>query len=598
MRDFKANIRKSLARKALVISMALHFILLIGMFYIAVINQAIPVFQDKIDAEISTIPKPPPSKLPIKKTIHQQRKPDVYEPAKNLLSRIEAITPQITFQPKLAENTPIFTAQPRLKQTDTTPDDTVDISTAVRELRQVEKGLSKTEAAQPTIGSTYGTKRSTELGVQRTSTRTILDVTGTLIDDDNVQTNIGDMQGNKPPLPKIPFSSVMKSLAREIAETSEGGPIDVVFVVDASGSMVDNINAVAKHLTDMIDVYKSSDLDYSLGLTEFSVRNKENIINIFQLTKNISEYKRNLLGIIPRGDEEALDAITQTIHELRFRATSKKHLILVTDEPLTSLNKTNVKNKITLKNTIALCREFGIYVNILGIDSMDHKMLAADTHGKWHAIPQNPRQITTGRLYTPRTAQTIGLSLRRANWNAVQKIGNTVLKNSGNSAIDIVLFIDGSKSMEDKLPQFLQQLDLWVRDWDNALIDYQIGVVRFRRRGSVNIVNVFNPPQSPEQVRKIVELPCQQDEDILSAVSEGLRRIKLRENAITHIIIVTDEPIPKNSSPGGTIQLLMEKHAVVSVIGTYDDFQQEVTIKTGGVWIPMPQGHRKSETFW
>lgn len=597
MLDFKADIRKSLARKALVISLALHFFLFIGLFYFAVSNQAIPIFQDKIDAEISTVQKPPSSKLPLKKPIHQQRKPDVYEPAKNPLSKVEAITPQMTFQPKLAPNTLIVTAQPRLKQTETTPDQTVDISTAIRELRKVENGLSKTEAAQPTVGSTYGTKRSAELGVQRTSTRTTLDVSGTIIVDDDLPTNIGDIQENKPPLHQIPFSSVMKSLASQIAETSEGGPIDVVFVVDASSSMRDNIKAVAEHLTDMIDVYKSSDLDYALGFTEFSMIGKRNIIKVLQLTRSVSDLKQNLYGIVPRGDEKALDAISQTVNELRFRATSKKHLILVTDEPLAEEPLTKLYKK-KVEDAIELCREFGIYVNILGIEVRDHRMMAAGTNGKWHAIPQKPIQISTGRRNPPRTAKAIAQSLRTASWNKVQIIANTVLKNSGNSAIDIVLFIDGSKSMEDKLPQFLQQLNLWIRDWDNALIDYQIGVVRFRRRGSVNIVNVFNPPQSSDQIRKIVELPCQQDEDILSAVSEGLRRIKLRENAITHIIIVTDEPIPKNSSPGGTIQLLMEKHAVVSVIGTYDDFQQEVTIKTGGVWIPMPQGHRKSETFW
>ena len=164
--------------------------------------------------------------------------------------------------------------------------------------------------------------------------------------------------------------------------------------------------------------------------------------------------------------------------------------------------------------------------------------------------------------------------------------------------MDIVLFIDGSKSMEDKLPQFLQQLDFWVRDWDNALIDYQIGVVRFRSRGSVNIVNVYNSPQTLDQVRKIAELPCQQDENLLHAVTEGLRRIKLRPEAKTHLILVTDEPVEKNSPSSSVVQFLEEKHVVVSVIGTFDDFQEEVTIKTGGVWVPIPEGHIANNINW
>ena len=62
------------------------------------------------------------------------------------------------------------------------------------------------------------------------------------------------------------FSSIINNLADEIINASNGAPIDVVFVVDASGSMGDNINAVAEHLGQMIDAYKAAEIDYALGL--------------------------------------------------------------------------------------------------------------------------------------------------------------------------------------------------------------------------------------------------------------------------------------------------------------------------------------------
>lgn len=587
------HIRKSITRKALVFSMVLHLTLAITMFYFAVMNQPIPLFQDKMDAEITTIPKPSPTKLPKKHPI-QQRKPTVYEPSENSIAKIQAIVPEMSFQPKHIENAPLETVKPRLEQTNTTPNETIDVSTAVKELREVENGLSKTEAAQPTFGDTFGTKRTGDVGVPRKSPRSTLDVTGPIEgDDDVVETNFGNEPGNKPALPYIPFSSVMKNLATQIAETSDGGPIDVVFVVDASGSMGDNIKAVAEHLTDMIDVYKSSNIDYQLGLTEFSAPKKNNRIKVLQLTKNLSQYKQDLYAIVPRGDENALDAIEQTVTELRFRATSKKHLIIVTDEPFTSLNG------IKTEDSIALCREYGIYVNVLGNQNAEHKQLASQTNGKWHAIPVNQKKNNTQqRLYRPQTPKAIAQSLGRAKWTQVQRIGKSLLNQAVNTPIDIVLFIDGSESMENKLSQLTQQLDQWIRDWDNSLIDYQIGVVRFRARGSVNIVNVYNPPQSLEQINKIIELPCQQDENLLEAVSEGLQRIKLRPDATTHIILITDEPIAKNASAAATIQYLEEMHVVVSVIGVYDDFQQEVTRKTGGKWVAMPNGHSTNNNFW
>lgn len=222
---------------------------------------------------------------------------------------------------------------------------------------------------------------------------------------------------------------------------------------------------------------------------------------------------------------------------------------------------------------------------MIGLSSdKEHQLLASETNGKWHPIPM---------VYT-----------RQQEWQNLQKIGKIVLQNSTNTPIDIVLFIDGSKSMEEKLPHFLEQLDGWIRDWDNALIDYQIGVVRFRTHGAVNVdrdvnfVSVFNPPQTLERIHKIAELPCQDDENLLHAINEGLRRIKLRPGAKTHLILVTDEPTKKNTSSLSMIQFLEEKQAIVSVIGTLDKFQMVVAQKTGGMWVPIPAGHTTNKEQW
>ncbi|MDE0483641.1 MAG: VWA domain-containing protein [Candidatus Poribacteria bacterium] len=611
MKNISRRTVKSITRNALIISMILHVFLLITLFYFSVRNQSLLSFQDKLDATIETVPKQLPAKIPKKAPILQQHTKTVHKTAKPL-AEVEAIKPHIAFQPRLTPPSPIVSEQPRIEQTNTAPDVKVNVSTALNELRQVENGLSKTEAAEPTIGSAFGSKRSSMLGVQRTPVPATLDITGTTDTDDDIPT-FPDLQEKKRlylqekrlPLPYIPSGPVMKNLANEIVETSEGGPIDVVFVIDASSSMVDEIKAVVEHLAEMVDVYKSSDIDYALGLTYFftvgiNSREQENYIKVFQLTQKLSEYRQNLYAIVPRGDEKALDAIAQTVNEMKFRATSKKHLILVTDEPLTSLEG------LTVEDSIALCREFGIFVNVLGLPSKQQQLLASETNGKWHPIPEDPKKRQArqrqARQRRPNTLEKKSRAqkqaLRQAEWQDVQKLGKRLLQNAGNAPVDIVLFIDGSKSMEDKLPQFLQQLNIWVRDWDNALINYQIGVVRFRTRASVDIVNVFNPPQSLDQIHKIVELPCQEDENLLHAITEGLRRIKLRPDAQTHLILVTDEPVSKNSPSAGVIQFLEEKQAVVSIIGTFDDFQEEVTIKTGGVWVPIPEGHTTNHRHW
>ena len=106
----------------------------------------------------------------------------------------------------------------------------------------------------------------------------------------------------------------MENLAEKIVKRSGGSPIDVVFVLDVSGSMGDNIRAVARYLIDMADVYKISKIDYVLGLTNFWAYDKRqsNNIRVRQLTKNIRDYQQEIRQLIPRKDENALDAIDQT----------------------------------------------------------------------------------------------------------------------------------------------------------------------------------------------------------------------------------------------------------------------------------------------
>ena len=251
MKNISRRTVKSITRNALIISMILHVFFLVTLFYFSVRNQSLLSFQDKLDATIETVPKQLPAKIPKKAPILQQHTKTVYKTAKPL-TELEAIKPHIAFQPRLTPPSPIVSEQPRLEQTNTAPDVKVNVSTALNELRQVEDGLSKTEAAEPTIGSSFGSKRSSMLGVQRTPAPTTLDIAETVDGDDDIPT-LPDLQEKRrlylqekrPPLPYIPFGTVMKNLANEIVETSEGGPIDVVFVIDVSASMIDNIQAVA-----------------------------------------------------------------------------------------------------------------------------------------------------------------------------------------------------------------------------------------------------------------------------------------------------------------------------------------------------------------
>lgn len=587
---------KSVTRRALCISLILHLFLFVTAFYIVVRNEPLLLVKGSIVAELMPAAKPLQPKVPLKKRTAAFREP-LRDTAAISIAKVESLTPDVGFQPSLVQTSPVDATQPRLSQMPVSPEVTLDVSTASRALQNVARELPTTEAADVSGSSSYGTKRSGALMRAPKSSSSLINV-GTGTDDAEVF-DARDKPKNQPTVNQTQFRQVMSGLAQEIVETSDGGPIDVVFLIDASGSMGDNINAVAEHLMAMIDVYKAAKVDYALGLTQFWMRQelRRNLIKVLQLTKSLTEYKRTVRAIVPQQDENALDAIVQTVKELRFRATSKRHFILVTDETFTSLNS------VTVDDAIAYCSEFGIAVNVLGILDDEHQKLAAETGGKWHVIPQDaPKPQRVQNTHSGSSTRSRARTLRHAQWANVGQIGSALTKHAyeqgGKTPLDVILFIDSSKSMEDKLPHFLKQFELLVRDWDNALIDYQIGVVRFRTRAAVNMVNVFNPPQTLKQVRKIAELPCQENEMLLDAVAEGLRRMRHRPNAQLHLILVTDEPATGEYSAAATIQLLQQKHARVSVVGTFDDFQQPVAVKTGGVWVPIPEGHTTNNSYW
>ena len=591
---------KSATRKALSVSLVFHLFFFITTFYVVVQNQ--PIASDKaglaaelVSVENTARPKPPLKKLmPRLHTPRDLADVTTAEAPPTLVAPVAVPTenprPALgrSLQPDTESEKPSAALDLSKKSWD-------DVSTAARALRDLEGNLSKTEAASPAGDTTFGAKRSGPPRIQRAPKVSTLKIVEE--EEDISAALVEEIRAKRKVLPKASFPQVMKKLAQEIVETSEGGPIDVVFVIDASGSMGDNIRAVTEHLKEMVDIYKASKIDYALGVTKFWAGKGGNKITVVQLTKSFTEYKRTLQEIMTHQDENALDAVVQTVKELRFRPTSKKHFILVTDEPFTS------RLGLSVAATVAHCREFGIYVNVLGLPLDEHQILAAETGGKWHLIPEDPRfQTAQNPAQRPNTAMNPrrkAVSLRNAQWTDVYtKIGSDVLKHGSYAPVDIILFVDSSESMDDKLPNFLQQLDVLVRDWDNALIDYQIGVVRFRSRASVNMINVYNPPQTLEQVRKIVELPCQDDEMLLDAIADGLRRLKLRSNAKPYFILVTDEPAKGEYSSLAIIQMLEQKQVLVSVVGTYDDFQQAVATKTHGVWVPIPEGQRTNNSYW
>lgn len=587
-RLLKQVLRQKHARNALRVSLILHIIYLL-VFSIFFITSDDDAFEDEIQVDL--IRALPRQEIAEKKAVPKIEvyppKPQEETPLETQHRRLEKKeVKEIKPQPSL-EITKMAAPLPASAETHSDPVEKID---APELLTTLEAPDVSTDAALPPVPESVLSPRGADAGnltTEKSATRrsdTQVRIPGKRKRPGIAKHTTGTTRAPKNAIGEgigssgeghDTFQSVIKQLADDIIARSGGGPIDVVFIVDASGSMGDNINAVAEHLVDMIDAYKASEIDYQLGLTHFYMdASKQNHIEVLQLTRSLSEYKRHLYAIIPTGDENALDAIDETLRVLRFRSNTTKHLILVTDEPFTSAQG------LTVDHAIRDCRSQEIFVNVLGNDIPAHKRLATETGGTWHAIPQDPMPTHTQTQNRTQTPRTIGESIRR---------------DAANLPVDIIFFIDGSKSMSDDMTYLKDTIDLWIRDWDNALIDYRLGAVRFYATGNINRVNVFQAPQTQQQIHAILELPTADDENLLHAIVEGARRINIRENAKTYFIVITDEPGNPKYPIAGTITLLQEIPVVVCVIGTKDTFQQQVARQTGGIWVALPNANKRQQ---
>ncbi len=152
--------------------------------------------------------------------------------------------------------------------------------------------------------------------------------------------------------------------------------------------MGDNIQQVADNLYSMTDAFDLANIEYHLGMTEFSVRKDGQKLEARSLAPDVGYLRQRMQKVRLSGDENALDALLDTLNFMNFHADADKHLILVTDEPAT----TNFREKNALgtmrAKVIDQSQTEDIRVNVLGFPEAFQQELATVTGGVWQQIPR------------------------------------------------------------------------------------------------------------------------------------------------------------------------------------------------------------------
>lgn len=104
-------------------------------------------------------------------------------------------------------------------------------------------------------------------------------------------------------------------------------PIDIVFIIDQTGSMTDNIQSLKNNIEIFLQRLEAANIDWKLGLIVYG----DVITKKIELSKDISTFKNNLPNSLSGGAEVAEDAI-YTSTSFNFRTNTQKIAILCTDE--------------------------------------------------------------------------------------------------------------------------------------------------------------------------------------------------------------------------------------------------------------------------
>jgi len=175
------------------------------------------------------------------------------------------------------------------------------------------------------------------------------------------------------------MGEALEGIAESVADSKTETAVDLVFLLDISGSMIDNIRAVGRQLNRMVSVFEEKGVDFTLGIVIFRYLEGDTVIH--PQTRDSERYKRLLTShvVAAAGDERAHNAIIKTIRRVNFREGVNRRFILVTDEAS--------KGSYTLPEVLAQCFQNNITVDVIGINHTTHRALTAKTGGIWFPIP-------------------------------------------------------------------------------------------------------------------------------------------------------------------------------------------------------------------
>lgn len=182
---------------------------------------------------------------------------------------------------------------------------------------------------------------------------------------------------------------MMNAIGRGIAEAAATRQVDLVFVIDKTGSMRDNVRGIRAYVDAIFDRLARAEHDTAVGLVAFG-EVKVSKLKARGVTKDHAKFKNWLRKVKIEGGgdlaESGLDAIAAAQSKIKFRRGAQRFFVFASDGSFHDADYDG-KSRHSLDSVITALQRDRIRVDVIGIDYLPVRQLALATGGTWRKIP-------------------------------------------------------------------------------------------------------------------------------------------------------------------------------------------------------------------
>ena len=202
------------------------------------------------------------------------------------------------------------------------------------------------------------------------------------------------------------YIQMMTELARNLTDAATVQEVDLVFIIDKTGSMEDNVRGIRAYIDLFFEHFTRSGHDAAFGLVTFADATEKKP-RIRGVTTDHRKFKNWLYKIKFEGGgdlaESGLDALMAALQQIKFRRNVQRFFVLVSDGAFHDADYDG-RSEYSQDEVIETLQRQDVRVDVIGLNFLPIKQLAWATGGTWRAIPGRgylehiPRTLTAKML--------------------------------------------------------------------------------------------------------------------------------------------------------------------------------------------------------